>query len=277
MFEKVRIRSAESSEDPRAWSQALEQLEHPELIKSETTKKRISAVYRATLLGSRVAVKADAPIGLRGLGVQLGLDHTHAHRQWSGATTLRAAGIETATPFVRASARWTHADGTHAAEIVVIEWLEGRTLLEVLAHEQGPDRARILNKAGQLTARMVRSMILNRDHKPSNIVVLTPRGNTDPTLSLIDTVGIRAGVLPDRASQRMLRDLMLEPIGVGAAPTGRDIAAFLRGLDAEGFWAARDTNERRTLRRALICDLRERVARHGDPTPKINPLDTGSS
>lgn len=279
MLSDPRILHTGESEDARAWKRALAELTLPEPIKAEAGPKRVSAVYRVTLLGSQVALKLDAPLGARAWLARLGLDRSRAARQWEGARVLRAAGVETARPFVLARCTWTHDGVPRRAELVAVEWIEGRTLLEAIAGARGEDRRAIARRAGRLTARLTAGMILNRDHKPSNVIVVTPEHNRAPELALIDTVGIRPGVLPDRASRRMLRDLMLEPTGVGHPPTPRDITGFLKGLEAGGFWPSRGVPDSqaarqqiRALRRELVRSVRQAIAEHGDPTPKVNPL-----
>lgn len=277
MFGRVEILRCTSGEKSRAWRDALAGLTEARLIKQEQTPRRVAAVYRATLLGSQVAIKVAAPLGVRGTLCKLGLALTRARRAWNGAQILRAAGIETAEPFALAVARWQHPSDpsrTLWAELVAMEWLDGRTLLETMARSSAAERCRVARALGRLTSRLTASMVLNRDHKPSNIVVLTPEGNADPTLALIDTDGIRTGVLADRASVRMLRDLVLEPIGVGVPPTTRDVVCLFQGLREGGFWADNE-GAVRLFRRQLARSVVEAVEEHGDPTPKVNPLAAG--
>lgn len=271
MLSKVEILRSAPDENAQAWKTALQRLDLGEPIKHESAPKRVSAVFRASVLGSQVAIKLDAPRGLKRLLCTLGLDQTHARRQWSGASVLRAAEIDAAEGFVLARCLWNDRGTPRWAELVAVEWLEGRTLLEAIASATRPERPAIARAAGRLTARLTGSMILNRDHKPSNLIVRTPEGNTDPQLAMIDTVGIRTGVLADRASVRMLRDLLLEPTGVGHPPTTRDIARFLQGLREGGFWTG-PPRVVRAFKRQLIASVREAIQAHGDPTPKVNPL-----
>lgn len=119
---------------------------------------------------------------------------------------------------------------------------------------------------------------------------------TGVVLAVIDAVGIRrrpvrgpAGVAGsgERARARMLRDLILEPLGCGLRPRrALMMRTLLAALDRPDAWPriagaptppmqTPEPADRRALARArarLWRDVAARVHRHGDPTPRVDPL-----
>jgi hypothetical protein len=194
---------------------------------------------------------------------------TRGLRQWHGGTLLARRGFD--TPELLVLARGRDATGC-LIETLVMERIEGQTLLEAVAHSRAADRVEpgapaalspitpevLARQAGELAAWMSRAGLRNRDLKPSNIIVA--RTKDGPRLVQIDTVGVRedAGAeVPE-----MLFRLLVECVGTGHTPcrTLRWRAALAA---ANG-----DTARAKTLWR----NVESRLARHGDPTPKVNPL-----
>lgn len=181
-----------------------------------------------------------------------------------------------------------------------MERLSGPSVLEILAAARGrhdstrgdaadAPQAALLGPRRQLAlarelGRQLRRLIghgrFNRDHKPSNLIVLS--ADHRPRVAIIDCVAIlpvsRAGG-PGEALQRMLASLYIEPSGVGAPPRRSLILATLHG--ALGIDRPASPGAPRILRshrvdrrrlRALWNSVADRVRSHGDPTPRVDPL-----
>jgi len=202
---------------------------------------------------------------LRSIGarVKSGLRMSRAWRHWKGAERLTKAGVRTATCYAIARSK---KDGV-AVEWLVMDRLPGKTLLRHMAerdltHEQEHKLAEAL---GATIGKLTNAGIYNRDGKPSNWIV------TDPSaagLAVIDTVGVRWGH-PPRASA-MLTSLMLEALGCGVAPRRalrwRAVRAFDRAV------VIKFAGKQVPLARAYWEWTADDIAKHGDPTPKVNPL-----
>lgn len=179
---------------------------------------------------------------------------TRLERQRRGAHRVAQAGLVTAEP--RLMFRGRNARGT-VVETLVLDRLPGETLLHTIAGGRA-DHARVCALArdvGRLTRALDDAGLFNRDHKPSNLIVLPEP--FDPALALIDTVGVHRRRPSDRLG-RMLANLVIELIGTGLTPAPVILARVLR--------AAR-VPVRSTWRRVEAL-----VRAHGDPTPSEDPL-----
>ena len=134
---------------------------------------------------------------------------------------------------------------------------------------------------------MVAKGLFNRDHKPSNIIVTDVGDDQTPaSLGIIDAVDFRkvTPTLVFAAPTRMLASMIIEPTGVGVrlrhALMRRALRAYLdeswhlaSRSDADSDEAMDRTWEHQSAR-AFWQSIGERVVRHGDPTPRVNPLAT---
>lgn len=155
-------------------------------------------------------------------------------------------------------------------ETLVMERLEGPTMLEVVAgrapavDDAAPRQSRLARAAGELVGAMSRAGLRNRDLKPSNVIVLaSPESGATRggyTLAQIDTVGVSLRTDADRSE--MLFRLFVECVGTGNTPR--------RALRWRAALAAADNEPARA--RVLWRDVEARLRRHGDPTPRVNPL-----
>ncbi len=201
------------------------------------------------------------------------LARTRGHRQWRGARLLASRGF--ASPELLVLSRGKRAGGLLAwgrnfIETIVMERVEGPTLLEVIAGRApeidaaAPRHTKLARAAGELVAAMSRAGLRNRDLKPSNIIV-TPSphpvaAHRPFTLVQIDTVGVERRTDADRSE--MLFRLFVECVGTGNTPR--------RALRWRAALAATDNEPARA--RVLWRDVEARLRRHGDPTPRVNPL-----
>jgi hypothetical protein len=198
---------------------------------------------------------------------------TRGLRQWRGAKRLASRGFATPELLVlsrgKCGGRFQLWAGNFV-ETLVMERLEGPTLLEVIAGRAPgidaahPRHARLARAAGELVAAMSRAGVRNRDLKPSNLIVLPSPPEIAPhrawTLAQIDTVGVQ--VRPDADHGEMLFRLLVECVGTGNTPS--------RTLRWRAALAAANGDSARA--KTLWRNVESRLARHGDPTPKVNPL-----
>lgn len=224
------------------------------------TPRSIVLAGEASVDGARagVVVKAlalDRPKDAlsRVAGVTRGL------RQWRAATALVARGIASERPLVLFRGR----AGRRTVETIVTLRLSGQSLITHLARRNLSSRQEheLAGRIGELVRRMLDAGLFNRDHKPSNIIVVPAPGRTLAPV-VIDPVGVRRA-RPwegrDGLMARMLASLIIEPIGVGAAPP---LSLRLRVLRS----ALGDVD--RAALRAMWRRIEELVQAHGDPRPR---------
>lgn len=191
---------------------------------------------------------------------------TRLMRQWRGAEILGRHGFVVARPL----ALWRGRDERgRLVESLAMERLPGKTVLRHL-HDRDlapDDESAVARQIGKDIARLARLGLVNRDHKPSNLLVQPVAGARGSVVAIIDTVAIRRS-RPRAALVHMLFELIVEPIGCGISVPLRLRLWVLRAAVDEMGWQRREIVR---LRR----EVRERLAAHGDPTPKVNPLDNG--
>jgi tRNA A-37 threonylcarbamoyl transferase component Bud32 len=280
-IEQVRIVRAHRGEDAARWGAALADASW---IESSLLLKQDGAcwVRRAQVMGREVVMKCRGIDGVWAR-VKCALGRGKGDRHWRGTALLSGKGVKTARVFALARAR---VDGRDC-ELLAMEWLEGVTLLRMMADVQagkGPGvRAEhaIARAVGEQLARM--QEVFNRDHKPSNLIVMDGAGGS-PRIAIIDCEGVRRSAIPGAA--RMFASLVIEPTGCGVRPRRalmmRAVRAYLSlttALDTPDSprprsrtLAALPAGQYRQLRRMLWGDAARVVAHHGDPTPRVNPL-----
>lgn len=266
-----------------------------------------SGVWRLTLAGRDVVLKAQVdrggPARVWGLldAIRGASGRTRLDRHWRGAERLLAAGIPTAAPLALLRARL----GGQAATLLVTDAVDGDDLLNALPAADRAHQTALAQAAGALVARLWMTGILNRDHKPSNLLVacrpadatsahspthptLPPPPNPAlPRLVMIDVVGLARCEVDriDGAPVRMLASLVIEPLGCGVLPRRSVLRAALRGFlqeswdndrhaRARGDLSSMNAEWERQSARALWEMVSERVRAHGDPTPRVSPLRT---
>ena len=253
------------------WSAALAD---PAWLAAARTLKQDggSWVRRATLLGRDVVVKCRSLNTFsRRLKGTLGIGHGHKH--WRGASLLQSRGILTAAPLVLCRAA---VDGV-PCEILLLEFIDGPTLLECL---QSSRDGRLAVREQHAIARAVGLQVAqfsqglqNRDHKPSNLIVRRTASGS-PEIAVIDCVGVYHSMLW-RGFSPPLASLMIEPTGCGVPPRRalrmRVLTTLADSLDGP---TRTSRAERRKFIRIVWLLTDKRIAAHGDPTPKVNPLRT---
>lgn len=266
-------------------------------------------VVAASMFGRAVVVKRwHHPPWTR---FRSGISGSKSERHWRGAAWLTRHSIDTAPCLAMAH------DATFIArrDYLIMEQLVGPTVLDVLAGArrrdtregghagEGPfdgprtaagredrasigvrDELAIARAIGRQAARLIGLGRFNRDHKPSNLIVVRRSGGM--RVAVIDCVAIlplSRGGGAGEAMERMLASLVIEPLGLGVSPRRSLILAALRGaLELErgrsggragghGVGSpARRAGKGRV--RGLWLSIAARVSAHGDPTPRVRPL-----
>lgn len=257
------VRSA-NGEDGKAWAAALGDrwVDGARVLKDDGDV----VVRRARLLDHDVVVKRWALEGVKRRAQAL-VNRTPACRHWAGARWLAEIGVGTAATRVLVRG----ADAAGACELLVMDFLAGRTVLEEVAIGDLLVRQehRLAEAIGWQIGEMQVSGVRNRDHKASNVVVVRPARNerrglvTGREVAVIDCVGVSRG---SRALSDEVFALMVECVGVGHVPRRSVRMRVLRGM------MLRRASTDRALMKRVWREVARRLAAHGDATPRVNPL-----
>ena len=282
-----------------AWSRGLAAWERGGHPGRELKHDAATLVMAAQMAGRPVVVKRWSLDGLSKLKASLGAGRGQRH--WAGAAWLARHKIATAPCLVLGHA----ADAGRRRDYLVMECLDGPTVLEVLrgarrrdarempradagaGRDPGAPAAQfggraigireelaIARELGRQISHMIAHGRFNRDHKPSNLIVVRRAGGM--RVAVVDCVAIlplSRGGGAGQAVERMLASLVIEPLGDGVPPRRSLALATLRavlGLERGGGAAVRQAGKRRM--RGLWMSIAARVSAHGDPTPKVKPL-----
>ncbi|HVZ93636.1 MAG TPA: hypothetical protein VG797_03915 [Phycisphaerales bacterium] len=187
---------------------------------------------------------------------------TRLMRQWDGAELLMTEGFECARPVVLFRGR---DERGRLVETLVLDHLEGRTLLEYMAaRELSVEQEHVLADAVALVVRrLAEKRLVNGDAKPSNWVVRWGRGGDGGAtevarLAFIDTVAVGRDLQSTGVIDH-LADLVIEAIGVGCLPRRSLLWRVVKGVAGEGA-------------KKVWREVAARVERHGDATPRVDPL-----
>lgn len=265
LLSRIRIIRAHRGEDAAKWARTLadpQWLGESSLLKEDGT----NTVRRATLLGRETVVKCREVSGAWAR-VKCALGRGKGDRHWRGAAMLAGKGVKTARVFVLVRARM----GGRDRELLIMQWLAGPTLLRVMANVHagaaGAPGIRAQHALARAVGRQIAQMgeLLNRDHKPSNLIIT---GAAE--VAIIDCEGIRRATIPGAA--RMFASLLIEPTGCGVRPRRalmmRTALAWLETETPDGV----EREDKRAMLRTIFADVARVIAHHGDPTPRINPL-----
>ncbi len=257
----------------------------PERLKIKTLADgtKDATVWRATLtLGKReheVVLKVEPLDSLR-KKIQALLRQTKSFRQWRGADAIESRGFRAARAHAVLRER--------GVEILVIESLCGPNVLEAVADSAWRirDQLQLADALGDWTSALCHAGIYNRDHKPSNVIVLREPA---VTLALVDTVDVdvlsKIGRFLETDSELDLADMLaklyIEAKGAGHAPRRALWVRVLRSAWLAAYGKDKRAEQHVSWREdrgevlASIRGLSRSVARHGDPTPKDDPLERG--
>lgn len=251
-------------DDANVWQRALDGLGSGD-APSKLLKRSLNVeVVRATLdvgRGPEDLVIKTEPAETLSDRLRVRLGSSRLHRHWENAQWLhRREAFPTAECLALLGSRSL---GKVWQITLVARGVPGRSLLQVLADAAVPVRTqhRVAEAVARQTKAMFDAGLVNRDHKPSNLIV---SDGEQPTVTLIDVVGIYSRSTPSDEA-RLHLGLMLEAIGTGHQPRRALIARYLRT------WFGPQWTKGQ--RRKLWRDIEQRIIDHGDPTPKDNPLD----
>lgn len=264
-IERVRVVRVHRGEDASKWAAALGDggwAQGSSVLKADGA----SWVRRGTLLRREVVVKCrELSAWAR---VKCALGRGKGDRHWRGAALLTGKGVSTARVLALVRAR---VDGREC-ELLVMEWVEGATLLRVMAEVHAGrglgvrEQHALAREVGRQVAQM--QELFNRDHKPSNLIVMEGVG---PRIAVVDCEGVRRAAIPGAA--RMFASLVIEPTGCGVRPRRALMMRALRGwLDESGVAEEASAAERRGMLRMMWGDVARVIAHHGDPRPRVDPL-----
>lgn len=211
----------------REWSASLRGVDWSRATRLKSNDRR--SVWRATItIGGRAhdcvfkVERMDTPWRRFRSFVRA----TKAHRQWRGAERVTKAGLATSSPIAVLRGR--------GVEVLVLAYLEGRTLLHVMAEGLSvPDERWLCGEVAETISALMDAGLFHRDFKPSNLIVRPDGGG----IGLIDTEGIRSAVPGSRCSfidpvvLSMMMDLYREPTGSGVRPRGALQLRLCRAVD----------------------------------------------
>lgn len=275
--------------DGQVWADAMHR--EPWRDKAELLKEDGDVRVLATTLRERSVVlkfyRHQRP--LRRVRSRLGV--AAADRHWTGAALLAAEEIPCAPMFALLSRR----DRAVREDCLIMGRLQGQTLLHWLraVRDGGVPITRqhaVAHAVGVQIGCILAAELHNRDHKPSNLIVRYE--GERPIIAVADCQGVkRLERDKSRHTVRMQASLALEPIGTGVLPRRTLIAMTLSSAVAaytlRRFGKASLEHAMmmtRAERRAVLRSLPhgtalaawpkivERIAIHGDPTPKVDPL-----
>jgi len=282
-IDRIKIKRVATGEQAAAWARALQDPSWHAGAAVLKDEPRSSWVRRANMMGRDVVVKCRL-LNTVGRRFKSAVGMGHGDKQWRGAELLTSKQIMTARPLARGAAR---VDGAHV-ELLVLEYLAGPTLLEVMdavvrgargvggVGRVGPPvrtQHRIAIAVGRTIPQLIRAGVWNRDHKPSNLIVLDPDA-AEIQIALIDCVGIRRygfmGV-DECEAESMAAALITEPIGCDCAPRR---ALWMRAVCAMYSSSARAASPVAAPEqlREIIDTISRMIPSKSAARPKVNPL-----
>lgn len=253
---------------PDQWARALAAVDWDQA--QLLSDKPDSSVWRAELVVQKrpmtLVIKCERLVGI-GDRLKSMLKRSKVYQQWRGAERFKA---------IFSPAKCFAILRSGDIELLVMESLEGETLLGTIAHRQlTVSEERSLSRAFAWDAGRLMMSTGWRDMKGSNLVV-TRLESERSVVRAIDTVGVGKehevhGLFP----------MVAEAIGCGVLPRKACLMRFLSEFVREyRNWELYAPNEEdasaksweRQERRAVWRCIEEGLKAHGDPTPKHNPF-----
>ncbi|MBX3315987.1 MAG: hypothetical protein KF902_03875 [Phycisphaeraceae bacterium] len=229
-----------------------------------------SSVLRSMVLSRDLVLKTRHASGLKALAQSL-TQSGREERQWSGSEWLRSIGLS--APHCVAIVAGSR-DGAPVRTLIT-EYVPGHTLLWQIARglvkedpESPPSRA-IAYETGRGIAQIIKSGRFNRDHKPSNLVVVAA-GPPVARISIVDAVAIQPYKPAERAHAlaRMIASLQIEPAGIGHPIPHTFLKRIVDAIAHEMVGPA----DADSWSRDMLSSAEQHVQKHGDPTPQHDPL-----
>ncbi len=202
-------------------------------------------------------------------------------RQWHGAQWLLANKLRAPRPLARGVLHHHEHHSGSPEEFLLLEYIPGRTVLQHLADgELPPRREHAIARA--IADDLVRFFVVgryNRDHKPSNLLVVEAQGaGSPPQIAILDSDSIRPSTVANLDSaERMLAALVIEAIGCRCEPRrtlkARVIHEFVSRFERLAGLTSQPEMSHHERRARIWRRVARRVASHGDTTPAVDPLE----
>jgi tRNA A-37 threonylcarbamoyl transferase component Bud32 len=200
---------------------------------------------------------------------------TPAWREVRGARRLAAAGLGVNLPLILRH----HGNWRDARQWLIFDYLPGQSLYHLMwndapATQRSQTRQRqrlaVARQLGQVIGAMWRAGLVNRDLKPSNLIV-SQSPEDQPNVTIIDPMAISLTPPTVGACLAMLLPLLRSSYQAGGA-TRRERLTVLSAAVHEGFGDALDAADRHALGLSLIDRL---DAELGNP-PAKDPQTAGA-
>ncbi len=193
---------------------------------------------------------------------------TPAFTHWRAARRLERAAIPTARCI--AIARGRRDDSP--CEWLVMDHIQGQTVLRHLAERNLSPRQehRLAEAVGSQIAQLAIACRGNRDHKPSNLIVQGEISEHEPpAIAVIDCVGVGRGA----RREWMAKALLAECLGTATLPRRTILLRCALAMATDPMNDRASRADARQRARAIWHNTKRALVRHGDPTPRVNPLD----
>jgi len=267
---------------PRQWAVSIAKAEWPTDATCLKAGDR-GSVWRVTLTPQKreldCIVKVE-PCSKLTDQARIALRISRFHRQWAGAEMLHKHTVLTGRP----KAILLGAKGKDRRVALLLDALPGRTVLEHAADPQTTfaTESRVATALGQNLALMKSKGVVNRDHKPSNLIAcpLDPDHPDGPfMIGVIDTMGVDRSLRGrgDASLWWLFACLVIEPTGIGQPPRQALCMRVVRNTftalhPKKSLAKPKHRAAWKAWRNGVWAQVRSLVDVHGDPTPKDNPL-----
>jgi hypothetical protein len=219
----------------------------------------------------RVVVKVEEMGSVR-RRVAAALGWSRARAQWRGAEVLTRRGMRAARGCVVLGGV---AEGVGRVEVLVMEAVGGRTVLEWAARGEGVEE--VAREVGRWWAGMARAGVRLRDGKGSNLVVSEGEDGARGVV-VVDTGGAvdgRSGRWTRERASWAMAQVVLECVGCGVLPRRSVLVRAVRefvGSGGAGPWCGGGSWDEKQEVRALWRAVRGKVQGHGDARPVDDPM-----
>jgi tRNA A-37 threonylcarbamoyl transferase component Bud32 len=225
----------------------------------------------AAVVDGRPVVLKRWRLGTVGSRLKALVKMSRGWRHWRGAERLEKAGVRTAKCYALVTQRGEGGPW----QWLVMEFLTGKTVLQHLYDKDLTVRQEhaVARAIGRDIRKMNERRFTNRDHKPSNLIVVScdERGAEVAVIDCVGLVGLIRGI------RWTLMSLVLEPIGCGAPPRLTLRLRALRSMLDVVVPSKLSEKQRRVLVKHWWRSTERNARAHGDPTPRMDPLNRGNS